>query len=76
MLAERCTGFFRLIPDRVATICARFGGYPTDYMNNHDWADMFFDYQLAIQLNQIDQNKEEIKFQNMFNGGKNGKNGK
>lgn len=75
MFQEHSKHFFQLIPEKVAAICARFGGYPTDYMRSHDWGHLVYDSSLAIQLNQMDQEKEKQMF-NSINpgGGRGGKN--
>lgn len=45
---------------------ARFGGYPSDYIESHDWNDLSLDYEAATVLNDIDQKKEEAKYKAMF----------
>ena len=46
----------------VATICARFGGYPSEYYTSHDWSQCSLDYETATVLNEIDQKKEEEQY--------------
>ncbi|MHA1379309.1 MAG: hypothetical protein ACTSRG_13075 [Candidatus Helarchaeota archaeon] len=43
----------------MTTVVARFGGYPSDYLKNHDWGELFLDYKLAKWMN--DREKEEIE---------------
>lgn len=59
MYEEYCTAFFQLIPEQIGTVCARFGGCPSDYESNHDFIDLNYDYFIAMELNRIDQQKEE-----------------
>lgn len=47
---------------RVATVCARFQGYPSDYMAKHGWTDLTLDYEAATVLNEIDQELENQKY--------------
>jgi len=70
--SEFSRGFFRLIPERVATVCARFGKCPSDYEKTHGWSDLQYDYSIARQLNMIDQEKERL-IQEQMNGGKSGR---
>ena len=39
----------------MTTVVARFGGYPSDYLNNHSWGDLFIDYKLAKWMNEKEQ---------------------
>lgn len=48
-----------------ATVTARFGGYPSDYIKNHDWSDLLCDYHTANELNKIDQKKKENEYRAM-----------
>lgn len=47
---------------RVATACARFQGYPSDYMSKHTWSDLTLDYEAATALNEYDQEIENQKY--------------
>ena len=51
--------FFQLTLAYVTTVVARFGGYPSDYVKNHDWGDLMTDYKIARWMNK--KEKEAIK---------------